>query len=204
MDTTVQQIAPIVPIAQAAGLAGTRFILPQAPTAYVDYMQKRVVSWFNMGSSADLDPAGEFPAEILAAVKRIENIVKGEYKAGIPPGKVAVVGMSQGGAVATTLYMRSSAPTLGAAIGISTWLPLQDSYPASASPANAKLDILMIHGSDDTAVRLPVAQASVKKMQDVGRTVTFNVINGAGHLLGNDLLPVAGSIFEYLKQHGFD
>jgi phospholipase/carboxylesterase len=201
MDTTAEQIAPIVAIAQASGLAGTRFILPQAPSAYVDYLQNSVVSWFNMGSNDET--TGEYPDEILAAVARIERIVQGEYKAGIRPRKVAVVGMSQGGALATTIYMRSAAQ-LGGAVGVSTWLPLLDTYPAAQSAANAKLDILMIHGSQDDAVRLPVAQASVEKMKRSGRNATLNVINGAGHLLGNDLVPAASSVFEYLKAHGFD
>lgn len=46
LGARVAQVVPIVPIAQIAGLVQTRFILPQAPVAYVNYrQQEEPVRW---------------------------------------------------------------------------------------------------------------------------------------------------------------
>jgi hypothetical protein len=40
LSARISQVVPIVPVAQTAGLTRTRFILPQAPDAYVNYRRK--------------------------------------------------------------------------------------------------------------------------------------------------------------------
>jgi phospholipase/carboxylesterase len=197
LSATVEQMAPLVPIAQSAGLQGVRFILPQAPDAYVNYRQRVEPSWFNVdGTDAG---AKEFKDEILAAASRIDTILAGEVKKGV--GKVAVVGLSQGGAVASTIYMRSKVKLAGVVL-LSTWLPLAKEYPGAAENANKALPAKMIHGGADTVVDLKWAQDSAATMRAAGRTVDFEVVKDAPHTFELKFPTAANLAISYLKERG--
>jgi predicted esterase len=91
---------------------------------------------------------------------------------------------------------------LKAAVALATWLPLVSSYPAAQSPANAKLPLLMIHGGADAVIELPWAQASAAAMRKAGRTVDFNVVEGAPHAFGSSFFSVAQQAVAELKARG--
>lgn len=74
-------------------------------------------------------------AGIEDSVARIRALIKAEVDAGIPSGRIALAGFSQGGAM--SLYTGLTHPeTLGGIIGISGHLPLQEKVaPAAAALA---------------------------------------------------------------------
>lgn len=199
LSAKVQQVAPIVTLAQINGLDRTRFILPQAPDAYVKYRDQVEPSWYNIDGTNPR--AQEHEDEILKAAARIDKIIAGEYARGIPNGNVAVVGMSQGGGVALTVYMRSN-ERLAGVIGLSTYLPLAFTYPDAQSSTNKDVPLLMVHGSKDDVVEIEWARASVDKMKQSGRSVDFKVIEGAPHVLGTSFPKAADFAISYLKDRG--
>lgn len=197
LSADVGQVAPLVGIAQRGGMQNTRFILPQAPDKYVNYRRKTEPSWFNIdGTDAG---AKEHPKEILASVKRVEDILKGEKKKGVK--RVAVLGMSQGGAVASTLFMRGSVKLDGCVL-LATWLPLAGSYPKAATDASKGTPALMVHGGADPTVELQWAEDSAEVMRKSGRTVDFQVEPDAPHIFGLKLFSVATKSMNYLKKRG--
>jgi predicted esterase len=192
-------LVTIVTAAQLGGLQRTRFILPQAPTQFLQYRNKVEPSWFNIAATSQ--DAKEFGPEIVAAADRINNIIAGEYKAKIPAGNVAIVGLSQGGAVVTTVYMRSP-HKLKAAVGLATWLPLPSSYPAAQSSANPSLPFRYIHGSADKVIEPQWAKSSVEVMRAAGRTVNFELIDGASHTFDAAFFSVGQKAIDELKARG--
>lgn len=200
LSAEVVQLAILATVGQSSGLQNTRFILPQAPEAFVNYRNRVEPSWFNIDAT---DPnAKEHRDEILASAKRVEDIIAGEEAKGVPKGNVAVVGMSQGGAVASTVYMRG--PQIKASVLLATWLPLTSSYPAEQSAANGNLEAFMIHGSDDQVVELSWAKQSAEAMRSAGRTVDFREIADAPHVFGTKILQVASLAIQHLKDAGIN
>lgn len=143
--------------------------------------------------------AQEFPDEIWATIGRIERIVAGERARGVQ--KVAVVRLSQGGAIAVSMYMVSNV-RLDAVVGLSAWLPDAMAGRDTASAANANLPLLMVHGRSDRVIELAWSEQMIAVMRGLGRTVDAKVINGAGHTFGASLLTAARYTIDYLKKHG--
>jgi uncharacterized protein len=151
----------------------------------------------NMGGTCR--GADEFPGDIYATIRRLERIVKGERARGVE--KVAVVGMSQGGAVATSMYMVSNM-RLDGVVGLSAWLPDSMAGANTAAPVNAALPLLMVHGSADDVIELGWNQAMIAVMRERGRVVESKVIDGAGHAFGKDVFTALKYTFGYLKHQG--
>lgn len=203
LTANLEQMRPVATIGKDNGLENTRFILLQAPEAYVNFAQTTLTSWFNINA---LNPeAVEYQSEILAAAARVEKIVSGERrKSGIE--RVAVVGYSQGGAVATTVYMRAYVK-LDCVVTMASWLPLTFRYrPGSRgwrSRRNKNAPALMIHGGADEVVNLFWGQSSARVMRDAGQTVDFRIREGESHSFSGNFNDVASTVVEYLNGRGF-
>lgn len=199
LSAKVEQVAPIVTLGQLSGLTSTRFILPQAPDAYVNYRRRTEPSWYNIDSTTA--GAKEHEDDIMEAAGRIDKIIAGEHRRGIPEGNVAIVGLSQGGGVALTVYMRSREKLAGV-VGLSTYLPLASSYPDAQSSTNKDVPLLMVHGSADDVVEIEWARMSAEKIRDSGRQIDLKVIEGAPHIFGTSFAKAAEYSIEYLKDRG--
>lgn len=69
-------------------------------------------------------------AGIKAAVKQIHSLIDSEVSAGIAPERILLGGFSQGGGLA--LYSSLTYPKkMAGVVGLSCWLPLFKSFPAS-------------------------------------------------------------------------
>ena len=85
-------------------------------------------SWFDIKS---LEVGGsEDEAGIKEAATQIHGMINNEIRAGIPADRIILGGFSQGGALA--LYSAMTYPEkLAGVIGLSCWLPLHSTFPAS-------------------------------------------------------------------------
>lgn len=85
-------------------------------------------SWFDIKS---LEVGGsEDEAGIKEAAKQIHGMINNEIRSGIPADRIILGGFSQGGALA--LYSAMTYPEkLAGVIGLSCWLPLHSTFPAS-------------------------------------------------------------------------
>lgn len=126
-----------------------KFIIPSAEKKPVTYLDETLPSWFDIrriqGTNSIIDER-----DLLRSVNRINKIIDGEVKSGVPEERIFLVGFSQGGALALTTFLRSKRK-LGGCVGVATWLPLHNSYaPFGSVPISNKIKgnkILMIHVS---------------------------------------------------------
>lgn len=120
-----------------------KFIIPSANNASVSYLDRTMPSWFDIRAirqrSADVNRA-----DLLSSVARIDNIIDGEVRRGVPEKRIFIIGFSQGGALALSIFLRSTR-NLGGCIGVATWLPLDSEYGRNFSVQTGKADMLMIH-----------------------------------------------------------
>jgi lysophospholipase II len=85
-------------------------------------------------------------------------MINNEVKAGVPADRIILGGFSQGGALA--LYSALTYPEkLAGVIGLSCWLPLHSSFPATkVCPEN--VPVLLCHGDSDPIVSYKFGQLS--------------------------------------------
>lgn len=197
LSGTTMTVVPLVVFAQLFRFSGTRFILPQASVAYVDYRGQKEPSWFNMGG---LYRGGtEYPQEILASVCRIERIIKGEKARGIE--KIALVGLSQGGAVATSFFAISDIK-ISAVVGIAAWFPDSMAQYTKQNDTSTTTPLLMVHGDKDVVITKFWSDSTVNVLRRLGRKVTQERVRGVGHTFGLKLLAAAKIAINFLKFHG--
>ena len=174
-----------------------KFILPSADVAPVSYQSNRKMpSWFNVFGVRE--GAKEDKAGLLKSSNRIYRIIQGEIKKGVPSDRIFVMGFSQGGALALTIYMRSPYKLAGL-IAVSTWLPLVSIYPAELSKATAKTPILFMNGVKDEAVPIKMARKSVKVLRKLKRKVFFVTYPNQAHIIFDK--SVALNIQNFIKRY---
>lgn len=111
------------------------------------------------------------------------NLVNQEVAAGIPVNRIFIGGFSQGGA--TALYTALTAKhRFAGVIALSTWLPVQHTFPAQLVQHENKLTtpIIACHGDIDPMVPHEWAKLTVMKLQSMGfANVTFKTYKGLAH-----------------------
>ncbi len=162
---------PIVPELRLPDALGVRFLLPHAPSIPVTINGgMRMPAWYDI---RDLDLRTRHdPVGIARSQAQVEALIAREVERGIDPLRIALVGFSQGGAIALHTALRHP-QRLACAIGLSTYLVLADTLAAEASPANRDLPILMVHGSEDPMVTHDRAVASRDRLVELGWNVDF-------------------------------
>lgn len=165
-----------VPMVRELGLPpepGVRFIFPHAPLRPVTINGGLVMrAWYDvltLGFTQREDAQG-----VRASQRAIEALIAREVGRGIDPGHIVLGGFSQGGAMALHTGLRHP-ERLGGIVALSTYLPLAESLPAEASPANAHVPIFMAHGSDDPLIPLSLATASRDRLIAMDYPVQWRV-----------------------------
>jgi phospholipase/carboxylesterase len=162
---------PIVPELRLPRALGVRFVLPHAPRIPVTLNGgMRMPAWYDI---RDLDLRTRHdPIGIERSRAQIERLIARERERGIPADKLALVGFSQGGAIALHTALRHP-ERLACAIGLSSYLVLAEMLEAEAAPANRDLPILMVHGSHDPMVTYDRGVASRDRLVELGWKVDF-------------------------------
>jgi phospholipase/carboxylesterase len=165
-----------VPIVGELGLPpkpGVRFIFPHAPLQPVTINGGHVMrAWYDVltpGFTQREDAQG-----VRASQRAIEALIAREVSRGIVPEHIVLGGFSQGGAMALHTGLRHP-ERLGGVVALSTYLPLAESLPAEASPANARVPIFMAHGSHDLLIPLSLAMGSRDRLVAMGYPVEWRV-----------------------------
>ena len=162
---------PIVPELRLPDALGVRFLLPHAPSIPVTINGgMRMPAWYDI---RDLDLRTRHdPVGIARSQAQVEALIAREVERGIDPRRIALVGFSQGGAIALHTALRHP-QRLACAIGLSTYLVLAETLAAEASSANRDLPILMVHGAHDPMVTHDRAVASRDRLVELGWNVDF-------------------------------
>lgn len=166
-----------VPIVNELGLDSTpaiRFLFPHAPMRPVTINNGFVMrAWYDVtlgdleGHSRRADERGvrESQAQIAALIER-------EEKRGVAPERIVLAGFSQGGAVALQTGLRFPRKLAGM-MALSTYLPLAESLPAEAAPANRQTPIFMAHGLYDPVIPIMMGAGSMTFLTGLGYAVEW-------------------------------
>ncbi|MBM4415583.1 MAG: alpha/beta fold hydrolase [Chloroflexi bacterium] len=145
----------------APELAGGRLLVicPQAPYHLPDFY----------GFSWSRDPtAPADPAEPDAAADALRTLLDDAIpRLGIDPTRLALLGFSQGGMMAAPLALGEPQRFAGLAL-LSTSVVGARSAVLTAAPDAARLPVLVQHGTQDPAIPVAQAQASVERLRELG------------------------------------
>lgn len=188
VGTAVEQITPFVLGLQALGLVNTRFVLPQAPERFVTAYNGTFFSWFDILS---LDFSFEPKDQIVFAGSVVSELADEQAALlNIPRSKIAIVGLSQGGAIGFATYFRD---IWGTMIGISTALSIRDSYPAELRSGPFG-HVQLYHGTNDTTIPIQFARLSRDLIASYGVSVSLAEFEGETHFLSRNETQLAVSL----------
>ena len=114
---------------------------PGQPSGTVGY------GWFPLGGGRPPDP-GEF-ARATGSVSRFIDAACALYP--VDPGKLLVLGFSQGGTIAYDLALRDPKRFAGL-VALSSWLPPEIVAQVEPSEDHRNLQALVVHGSEDPMI----------------------------------------------------
>jgi phospholipase/carboxylesterase len=165
---------PIVNELELDGTPAIRFVFPHAPMRPVTINNGYVMrAWYDVslddlaGQSRRADEQGvrESQVQIIALIER-------EAKRGVGAEHIVLAGFSQGGAIALQTGLRYPRKLAGV-MALSTYLPLAESLPQEAAPANKSTPIFMAHGTYDPVVPLMMGAGSMTLLTGLGYPVEW-------------------------------
>lgn len=159
-------------------LPGVRFVIPLANPQFVTFFNDTRPSWFDILSDEVDGP--QAMEQVIQAASNINDLMRiQELVYGISPRRIMIMGTSQGGALATTVYLRYR---VGAVVSFSGYIPIADTYPAALSDASEKSPFLMFHGTEDDVVPFNIAETTAKILTALGRRIKFIILPGEMHV----------------------
>lgn len=142
--------APIAHELDLSSLGAVRFVLPHAPMQPVTINNGYVMrAWYDI-LGTDL-ARREDEKGLRESLKQLEALIAREKERGIPASRIALVGFSQGCAMALLTGLRHGERLAGIA-GLSGYLPLAATTAAERSDANRDTPLFLAHGTEDPVV----------------------------------------------------
>ncbi len=149
-----------VPVLPHLGRPDLRVVLPHAPVRPVTInggMKMR--AWYDI-TRLRPGPGREPAADVRSSAAALSALLRDEVaRAGVDWSRVAIVGFSQGGAMALHLALRWPERLAGVA-ALSTYLVLPETVAAEQSPACVGLPAFFAHGDADPTVDLARGEAA--------------------------------------------
>jgi phospholipase/carboxylesterase len=139
---------PVVPLLRRPDL---RVVLPHAPVRPVTINGgMRCRSWYDIRQLAP-GPDRESAVDIRHSAEQVSRLVQAQRTEGIPAHRIALVGFSQGGAIALHVALRWP-ERLAAVVALSTYLVLENTLDAERADASTGMPAFFGHGSFDNVV----------------------------------------------------
>ncbi len=163
---------PIVKELRLPAQSRIRFVFPHAPMMPVTINNGYVMrAWYDVtfdGLDRRPDARG-----ILASQHAVSHLLEREQTRGIAAGRIVLAGFSQGGAITLQAGLRHAEALAGLMV-LSSYLPLADTLPAEAAPANADTPIFMAHGLDDPVIPIELGRRSSARLTELGYPVEWH------------------------------
>jgi phospholipase/carboxylesterase len=161
----------IVPLL-GLGALPTRFVFPHAPMRPVTINGGAVMrAWYDVRGDAGVRREDE--AGVRESQQRIEALIAREKTRGIPAGRLALAGFSQGGAMVLQTGLRHP-DRLAGIMALSCFLPLADKVAAEAVPVNRDVPIFMAHGTQDPLIPLARARHAHDLLTGLGYRIEWH------------------------------
>jgi phospholipase/carboxylesterase len=165
---------PIVNELDLAGAPAIRFVFPHAPVRPVTINNGMMMrAWYDVlfgdleGGSKRADERG-----VRESQAQVEALIEREAGRGIATDRIVLAGFSQGGAVTLQTGLRYPKKLAGL-LALSTYLPLAESLPEEAAPANRQTPIFMAHGVYDGVIPLVMGAGSMTLLTGMGHPVEW-------------------------------
>jgi phospholipase/carboxylesterase len=170
---------PLVPELLEKRTPPLRFVFPHAPVRPVTINNGyEMRAWYDI-VGIDRRSAEDFDG-MTASAAAVDSLVRQENARGVPTGRIAIAGFSQGGAMALHLATRHAEKFAGV-IALSCYLPMSREL-ATRSPANQGTPIFMAHGTQDPVVPYPLGDESHQLLKAAGYPVEWHAYP-MGHAL---------------------
>jgi phospholipase/carboxylesterase len=166
--------APIVNELELDGTPAIRFVFPHAPMRPVTINNGYVMrAWYDV-SFGDLEGQSRLSDErgVRESQAQITALIEREAKRGVAAEHLVLAGFSQGGAIALQTGLRHPRKLAGV-MALSTYLPLAETLPQEAAPANKATPIFMAHGTYDPVVPLMMGAGSMTLLTGLGYAVEW-------------------------------
>jgi len=162
----------------AAAVPHARLVFPHAPERPISLnFGMRMPGWYDIKSLEDIDQREDREGILESQRYVLDGLVSGAGGSGA--GRTAVVGFSQGGAIALAA-LRGSVRLAGV-VGMSTYVPLRKEVPL-VSAANAATPILLCHGDADAVVAYDFGLAASELLKNATKApVEFKTYRGMAH-----------------------
>jgi phospholipase/carboxylesterase len=165
---------PIVNELELDGTPAIRFVFPHAPMRPVTINNGYVMrAWYDV-SFGDLEGQSRLADErgVRESQAHITALIEREARRGVAAQDIVLAGFSQGGAIALQTGLRHPQKLAGV-MALSAYLPLAESLPQEAAPANKATPIFMAHGTYDPVVPLMMGAGSMTLLSGLGYPVEW-------------------------------
>jgi phospholipase/carboxylesterase len=163
---------PIVPELRLPATTRIRFVFPHAPLRPVTINQGHVMrAWYDVRALAGVRREDE--AGVRQSARQIEALLARERQRGIAPRRIVIAGFSQGGAMALHVGLRY-ADRLAGLLALSCYLPLSNTLPTEASPANRDVPIFWAHGLHDPMIPQAMAEQGRAQLAELGYQIDWH------------------------------
>lgn len=188
---------PIVPELQLPTTLGVRFIFPHAPVMPVTLNNGyEMRAWFDIHG---ITPLAKIDKDGIAqSISSIQTLIAQEEARGITSENIVLAGFSQGAVIALITGLCFAKPLAGI-MALSGFLPLVSDVLQNASSANAKIPILMAHGTQDMVVPYAFGKASCDALQSAGYSIDWHSYPMAHSVCAEEVNDMSQWLKKYLS-----
>jgi phospholipase/carboxylesterase len=156
----------LMPLQAMMSLDDVPWLFPDAPELTVTANAgMRMPAWFDIMGFSPNDPIDSLG--IAQSADKIQQLIATQVALGVDASRILLLGFSQGGVVALHAAL-SGGVSVGAVIGLSTWLPASDAL--SPIESQLKTPIWLGHGQYDNLVPLAAHELAKVRLTDLGVT----------------------------------
>ena len=160
-------------------IENVRWVFPNAPVIPITLNGGMAMpGWFDM-NALERENLIDDKEMIEKATRFVDSLIEEQMEKGIPAKNIVVGGFSQGGAIALTHAMKSE-HDIGGYVGLSTYLPMADSYTKGEN-AKTGVKVFQAHGTADPVLRFDYGTSSSEKLKALGMDVQFESYGGMAH-----------------------
>ncbi|MFM8454933.1 MAG: alpha/beta hydrolase [Gammaproteobacteria bacterium] len=192
--------APVVESLPQSIQDSTRFIFPNAPIRSITLNAgMRMRGWYDIASlelNRNADEIG-----IRQSLEQIHYLIrKQNTEHAIPSERIALVGFSQGGAMALFAGLRYP-ERLAGLVALSTYLPLPEQLDQELSSANQSVPIFQAHGSFDPIVPFRLGQEAYTRLRNLNYPIQWQTYNLAHTVDAQEIDDIGRFLVQVFSRH---
>ena len=163
---------PICDELDLSAVGAVRYVFPHAPVRPVTVNGGyRMRAWYDI-LGTEIDRREDEPG-LRLSLGAVHRLVDREVERGIAPGRIVLMGFSQGCAMTLLAGLRYPERLAGLA-GLSGYLPLAATTAAERHAANADVPVFLAHGSADPVIPIARGRASRDALVALGHAVEWH------------------------------